>query len=224
MNKTYFKIIGQLGTPFFIMLLFVITGDVVLSLSFIIYLLTLASILYIKNPKGLLHYCAQPFKVDVTGKKTNIINYIAAIFTVLGTLVISSAVKTSDTSEGLEYNLFLITVATGAYLIFVVICLLSRRWYQKNVMVEVEKFDDVVKYIEIWEKEEKKSVWTFVAEFNEGKDAHEAKEFLESNGIEVYLYGDNAPAHLGSSADHTMPVRLYVHRCDKEAAERLIKG
>lgn len=67
--------------------------------------------------------------------------------------------------------------------------------------------------------EQNKYLNTFVtvAECKDVESAHILKDFIESNGIEVTIYGESAPDYLGS-----VPVRVLVRRKDKEAAEKLI--
>lgn len=38
-----------------------------------------------------------------------------------------------------------------------------------------------------------------VGRFDDAAKAHEIKDMLEQQGIETILYGENAPAHLGST-------------------------
>lgn len=71
------------------------------------------------------------------------------------------------------------------------------------------------------QKKEEMDTWVVIAEFNDGPSAHIVKSMLESHGLEVYLYGENAPLYLGAGS-HITPIRLCVRKHQKETAERLV--
>lgn len=109
-----------------------------------------------------------------------------------------------------------VAIHAGAFVISILSALLYSHLFEKDMP------EDPIAYEAAIKDKEDAETWTVVAEFNDSKNAHMVKEMLESHSLEVYLYGDNAPAHLGAGTSHLMKILLCVRKRDKDAAERLI--
>lgn len=81
-----------------------------------------------------------------------------------------------------------------------------------------ENFD---KYMMEKKYEEDPDSLVTVAECNDSATAHIIKGMLESNGIDVVIFGDGLKEQVGVGA-HTIPIRLLVRKRDKDEAEKLI--
>ncbi len=117
----------------------------------------------------------------------------------------------SDSFKGLGDGA-VIVIRAAAFVVSMLSALLYRYMFMKNMPDDPDAYENAIK-----DKEDSEN-WTVVAEFNDSRNAHAVKEMLESHGLEVYLYGDNAPAYLG----HLTKILLCVRRRDKETAERLV--
>ena len=201
------------------MIPFLLIGDNTLSISFIIYLLTLTAISYVKNPKALLHLSARSYDVSVAEKKSWLRSLVIVLIYVLGCLCLNAAVTILDLTQGLDYNIVAIAAALTSYVAFILCCFWDRRWYQRNVSIKVENIDDVIAYMDYWEQERQNNIFVTVAECNDVESAHAIKSKLESKGLEVITFGESSPAYHGN-----VPLRVLVHRKDKEEAEKYING
>lgn len=140
---------------------------------------------------------------------------VAVMIMAIGAVVVAFPFEESDSFADLGRSA-VYAIHIAAFVISILSALLYRHVFMKNMPEDPVAYETAVK------AKEEAETWTVIAEFNERKSAHVVKEMLESKGIEVYLYGDNAPAHLGASSSHLMPIRLCVRRRDKEVAETLI--
>lgn len=140
---------------------------------------------------------------------------VAVVIMAMGAVVVAFPFENSDSFQDLGTP-GVFAIHAVAFVISILSSLLYRHVFMKNMPEDPVTYEAAVK------AKEEAETWTVIAEFNESKSAHVVKEMLESKGIEVYLYGDNAPAHLGASSSHLMPIRLCVRRRDKETAEILI--
>lgn len=136
---------------------------------------------------------------------------VAVVIMAMGAVVVAFPFEIQTLGRGVVF-----AIHAGSFVISILSALLYRHVFMKNMPEDPVAYEAAVK------AKEEAETWTVIAEFNESKSAHVVKDMLESKGIEVYLYGDNAPAHLGASSSHLMPIRLCVRRRDREAAEILI--
>lgn len=136
---------------------------------------------------------------------------VAVAIMAMGAVVVAFPFEIQTLGRGAVF-----AIHAGSIVISILSALLYRHVFMKNMPEDPVAYEAAVK------AKEEAETWTVIAEFNESKSAHVVKDMLESKGIEVYLYGDNAPAHLGASSSHLMPIRLCVRRRDKEVAENLI--
>lgn len=81
--------------------------------------------------------------------------------------------------------------------------------------------EDFDKYTREKKSEEDPDSLVIVAECNDSVTAHIIKGMLESNGIDVVIFGDGLKEQVGVGA-HTIPIRLLVRKRDKDEAEKLI--
>lgn len=133
----------------------------------------------------------------------------------IGAVVVAFPFGDSDSFKELGRGV-VIAIHAGAFVISILSALVYSHLFMKNMP------EDPIAYEAAIKDKEDAETWTVVAEFNESRNAHAVKEMLESHGLEVYLYGDNAPAHLGAGTSHLMKILLCVRRRDKETAERLV--
>ena len=103
----------------------------------------------------------------------------------------------------------------SGFLLALILCMISaiefRKVYLKNAPEDLEQYEKMIK------EEEDMNTFVTVAECKDSKSVQIIKSLLESNGIEVHVYGENVPQYLGD-----IPVRILVRRIDKDAAEKLI--
>ena len=133
----------------------------------------------------------------------------------IGAVVVAFPFGDSDSFKELGRGV-VIAIHAGAFVISILSAMLYRHMFMKNMPEDPIAYETAIK-----DKEDAET-WTVVAEFNDSKNAHAVKEMLESHGLEVYLYGDNAPAHLGAGTSHLMKILLCVRKRDKDTAERLV--
>lgn len=81
--------------------------------------------------------------------------------------------------------------------------------------------EDFEEYLKDKKFEEDPDSLVVVAECNDSATAYIIKGMLESNGIDVVIFGDGLKDQVGVGA-HTIPVRLLVRKRDKDMAEKLI--
>lgn len=81
--------------------------------------------------------------------------------------------------------------------------------------------EDMQAYIEANKPVKADSEFVTVGRFDDAAKAHEIKDMLEQQGIETILYGENAPAHLGSTRQS--PILVRVRLKNRKEAERLMK-
>ena len=86
-----------------------------------------------------------------------------------------------------------------------------RKAYLRHAPENLERYENELQQIQAAE--------TFVtlAECKDSKSVEMIRNLLDSNGIEVHVYGENAPQYIG-----VFPVRILVRKIDKEKAEKLI--
>lgn len=106
---------------------------------------------------------------------------------------------------------------TLLYNLIALICAFPIRYFSLRHAPE-----DIDAYIENNKpNEDKENEFITVGWFDDAAKAHEVKDKLDAMGIETILYGENAPAHLGSTRQS--PILVRVRLKDRKEAERLMK-
>lgn len=116
-----------------------------------------------------------------------------------------------------RYSLYTLPDDISGFLLALIVCLSSaiglRKAYLRNAPADLEKYEQQIK------KMEAADTFVTVAECKDNKSVQIIKNLLESNGIEVLVYGENAPQYMGA-----IPVRIPVRKIDQEKAEKLINA
>lgn len=218
MKKSHFKLLMLLSKLILLMILLALCYNTLLAICFIIYLFTLIVIVYVKNPKALLFLGAKSYDVCVA-EKTQSNTVLIVCSCVLGVLCLGAAVNILDFTQGIGDNIIPIAVVLISYGIFIICCLRERRWYQRNVNINVGNIGDVLACMDHWEQDIENDTFVSVAECKDAESAHIMKDMLESKGLEVITFGENYPAYIGN-----VPVRVLVRKKDREIAEKYING
>lgn len=184
----------------------------------LVYLTIVLFILFYRNGNIFRYFWNDP-QWMTSGQRlmANVGLVLAFLFLPLGDPGPMSDPDPSFTME--ENNAIYMVAMVIAYMLWFAIGIggawMYRRAFRKNMPADPVAYEAELKY------QEDMSTWMVLSEFNDPAEAHVLKNRLESNGVEVLLYGDNAPLYLGSGS-HRAPVRLCVRRHQKETAERLV--